>query len=315
MKVEKTVHEWSKEALFAKAQRYVERMLEKDPLDWEFSFWSALILEMLIRASLAKISPTLVANGSDWNNLYYAIGLTPNQKKFVPKSANISELVKRVESVYPHFTLESLDFCLKHIDRRNRELHSGSLAFDELRPSQWLAKFYLVCDVLLNEIDEKLETLFGSEHAKEAKKHIATLEKDNVKSVRKIIAAHELIWKSKPVDEQSNLSKQAETLATRFGGHRVNCPACKSVALLQGQASGAPRKVIDDVGVIEKQAMLPASFQCTACGLKISGYSKLAACDLGDIYTSTSHYSAVEYFDINIEEEFKEMFYEDNNDF
>ncbi len=60
--------------------------------------------------------------------------------------------------------------------------------------------------------------------------------------------------------------------------------------------------------------MRPASFECVACGLKISGYSKLVACSLGDAFTSTVHYDATEYFDTDIEEEFRGMMEEDNNE-
>jgi len=44
--------------------------------------------------------------------------------------------------------------------------------------------------------------------------------------------------------------------------------------------------------------MLPSSFECTACSLKVSGYSKLNACGLGDAFIATSHYGAAEYFDL-----------------
>jgi len=62
------------------------------------------------------------------------------------------------------------------------------------------------------------------------------------------------------------------------------------------------------------KAVLPASFECMACGLKISGYSKLMACGLGDVFVSTNHYSPVEFFNINIAKEFENMMGEDNNE-
>lgn len=89
MSIERTPHEWSKEALFAKAQRYVEEMLSKEHCDWQFGFWSVLALEMLIRAALARISPALLADGKEWNNVLFAVGRAPNKTKFTPKSAGI----------------------------------------------------------------------------------------------------------------------------------------------------------------------------------------------------------------------------------
>lgn len=314
MSVNRTAHEWSKDALFSKAQRYAEIMLEKNHSDWEFGFWSALTLEILVRASLANISPTLVADGKDWNNILYAVGSEPNQPKFNPKSADISDLLKRSESMFSSFTREMLNFSVAHINKRNSELHSGALPFDGIGSSVWLPMFYSVCKVLVIEIGESLETLLGEDVAKEADAHIVALEDESAKSVKGTINAHKTIWGEKPDEEKAKLSKQAETLSTRHQGHRVNCPACKGVALVNGSSTGAPKTTIDQDEIIEKQTMLPASFECIACGLKIAGYSKLVACGLGDTYVSTSQYDAVEYFEIDSQEEMQNMMFEDNNE-
>ena len=52
----KTPHEWSSEALLTKAERYAELMLEQDREEWQFGFWSALCLEMILRGAVAKTS-------------------------------------------------------------------------------------------------------------------------------------------------------------------------------------------------------------------------------------------------------------------
>lgn len=314
MNTNRTAHEWSKETLFIKAQRYAETMLEKEHTDWEFGFWSALTLEILVRASLANISPALVADGKDWNNILYAIGTDPNQPKFNPKSADISELLKRSENVFPDFTREMLNFSVSHINKRNSELHSGAVPFEGIGSSSWLPTFYSVCKVLVTEIGESLETLLGTKIAQEAEAHIVVLGDESAKSVKGTINAHKTIWNEKTTEEKQKLSKRAETLSTRHHGHRVNCPSCASVALVHGSSSGTPTTNVDKDGIIEKQTMLPANFECIACGLKIAGYSKLVACGLGDTYVSTSQYDAIEYFEIDIEEEIRGMMYEDNNE-
>ena len=314
MNVTRTPHEWSKDALFSKAQRYAEEMHENEHGEWKFGFWSALTLEMLIRAALSSISPSLVADGKDWNNLLYAVGRDPNAQKFTPKSADISDLLKRSESVFPDFTREMLNFCVTHINRRNGDLHSGALPFDGLGTSVWLPMYYTVCQILLKELGESIESLFSLELADEIHAHIKAKQDDAAKSVKGTINAHKTIWDEKNNVEKEKLRKQAETLSTRHHGHRVTCPSCGSVALVLGSASGAPKTVVDEDGIIEKQTMRPASFECIACGLKISGYSKLVACGLGDTFASTVHYDATEYFDIDIEEEFRGMMEEDNNE-
>lgn len=65
----KTPHEWSSDALMAKAQRFATKMLEQPREDWQFAFWSSLCLEMLVRAAVATASPALLADAKDWNNV------------------------------------------------------------------------------------------------------------------------------------------------------------------------------------------------------------------------------------------------------
>lgn len=314
MNITRTAHEWSKHSFFSKAQRYAEKMLEKNHSDWEFGFWSALTLEILVRASISNISPTLVADGKDWNNILYALDKTPNQKKFIAKSADISDLLRRAESLFPDFTTEMLSFSLIHINKRNSELHSGSLPFDDVSSSSWMPMFYWVCKVLLESSGETLSTLFGTETAAEAEIHIEALRDASAKSVKGTIHAHTVIWNEKTEEEKEQLIAQAELLSNKHRGHRVQCPACNSVALLQGSSIGVPRNEIVDDGIVEKQSMLPSSFECTACGLKILGYSKLVACELGNTYTATNHYLPMDYFGIDIEEEMRAAMFEDNNE-
>lgn len=52
--------------------------------------------------------------------------------------------------------------------------------------------------------------------------------------------------------------------------------------------------------------MLPSSFECVACGLKISDLSKLSACGPGDAFTATSTSSPAEFFGLHTEDELDE---------
>tara|TARA_R110001606_G_scaffold29681_12_gene92466 strand:- start:3666 stop:3890 length:225 start_codon:yes stop_codon:yes gene_type:complete len=74
----------------------------------------------------------------------------------------------------------------------------------------------------------------------------------------------------------------------------VDCPACNSISLLQGEAISAPKKELDNDIIIEKQEYLPAQFECVACNLKISGFSRLNAIGLGDRFVNTQRYDAAE---------------------
>lgn len=310
----KAAHEWSKESLFAKAQLYAESMNEHEDVNWQFGLWSAFTLEILIRASVAHISPVLLADGKDWNNTLYGLGQSPSKPKFLPKSASTSELIVRLEELCSDFTREHSNFCAAHLGRRNSEVHTGNLAFEDLESSSWLPMFYAVCQVLTKMAGESLDTLFGKEVAKRAHEDIAALKDDASKSVREAINAHKTVWNQKTDAEKELATKQAAAAALRHYGHRVDCPSCNSVALLQGKATGEAKRTVDDDGVVERQVMKPESFHCVACGLKILGYSKLLAAGLGNTYISTSRYDAMEYFEIDIDEHIRSMMEDDNNE-
>ncbi|MEQ9266300.1 MAG: hypothetical protein RLN81_13810 [Balneolaceae bacterium] len=297
MAAEELPHEWSTEALFAKAQRNAEKMLAQSKEEWTFGFWSALTLEMLLRATLSNISPTLIADNKSWYDLYYSLGFEPITKKYTPKSISISEVIKRLESISDEFTGEEKNYCISHMELRNSEVHSGDLPFDKLNHSEWLGKFYSVCKILLAIKGLVLDDLFGTDEATTAETLIDAYHDKSAKAVIGTIEAHKEVWEGKGDEDKETLAKQAETWASRNEGHRLNCPSCNSKALVFGNSIGTISKTIDEDTITEKQNYLPSHFECVACGLKINGYSKLNACGLGDTFTATNIYDAFEYYE------------------
>lgn len=288
-------------------------MLDHSHSDWRYGFWSALALEMLGRAALSNISPALVANGQSWENIYFALGYQPNVSKFQPKTEDTSKVFIKIKNIFPDFNDEMLSFVSAHLDRRNSELHSGALAFDEHKTSMWLPLFYETCQCLLHSMNLSLEDFLGRTQSEIAIKLIEARKDDAAKSVRELIQAYKKVWSEKEESERDTLSAQAEIIASKHYGHRVHCPSCDSTASLQGSPAGAVTKNIQENIIIERQTMLPSSFECVACGLRIGGYSKLISCGLGDAYTSTSYYDAAEYFGIEAHDEWA-GYEDDNND-
>ena len=196
-----------------------------------------------------------------------------------------------------------LSFCLIHINRRNTEVHTGELAFDGLGTSKWLGKYYHASKPLLESLNKDLAFLFGVDESKLADELIQANKDEAAKVVAGTIKAHKTVWSEQEQDERDTLTKQAETIASRKDGHRVKCPSCGTTALLHGSAVGESKQFLEEDVVIEKQTLLPSHFECFACNLKISGFSKLNSCGLGDSFTDTSRYDATEYFEIEPPEE------------
>jgi hypothetical protein len=254
------------------------------------------VFELLARAALAQVSSTLLADPKDWNNLYHALGYEPKASKFIPRSIDIATVLSRLREILPSFTPELEGFGVIHMSRRNDELHSGSSPFDSIATSAWLPAFYEACEVLLVSMGSSLALFLGKQEAQLAGMMIAAARDETAKAVLKLVQAHKTVWADKGKEEQKKLAAQASTWATRHDGHRVKCPACGSDALVFGAAIAASLKTIKGDRITQTQQYLPAKFECTACGLKIGGYSHLNACGLGDTYTATFTYDAAEYY-------------------
>lgn len=302
---------WDYKSFHAKAQQYAEQMAKFSKDDWRFGLWSSLCLELLVRAALCKISPTLVADLNHWHNVYFALGRSPNAKKFVPKSIAISDAIKRQSEIDPAFDTELKDFCLLHIERRNAELHSSETAFAGLKTSSWLPTYFRACNVLLSALDLDPKDFWGANEARLAQDMIDAAADDAAKAVLKLVAAHKSVWEAKEQADREKAKTQAEVWATRQAGHRVNCPSCSSTALVYGSPVSAPQQTMDEGLIKERQEYLPSKFECIACGLKTAGLSHLNAIGVGDIYIQTSYYTPSEFYELDDPAEHWE---DDNNE-
>jgi hypothetical protein len=282
----------------------VERMDAEEPNDWRFGFWSALSVELLCRAALAHISPVLLADSRDWHNVLHALGRQPTAKKFTPMTIGTKEVISRLTELVPTSTQEYAGFCTQHIERRNAELHTGELAFSAIGTASWLPRYYATCKVLLESMGKQLADLVADPIAAEAM--IESLEDAAAKAVFKDISAYAKLWADKSEADRKTAATQATAWARRQAGHRVTCPACHSSALVQGTPSGPVTTTVDGDDVIQRQAVLPSSFECIGCGLRISGLSKLAAAGVGDAFTGKSVYTAAEFFDLHTPDELEE---------
>lgn len=287
---------WSAEAFYTKAIRYAEKMAASGTETWDHALWSGLSLELLARAALANISPTLLADPVKWNNLLNALGHPPTEAKFLPRSIGAQEVLLRLRNLLPAFDQELESFCLIHMGRRNTELHSGDLPYDGVHGSRWHGQYYRACVVLLESMGYALEDFIGAELAKICHKEIAAAADDAAKAVLGELEAHRKLWAGKPAEERTQLAGQSSAWATRQSGHRVDCPACGSNALVVGEAIGSPKQRLADNEITETQEHLPHLFQCIACGFKIVGLSRLLVVGLGDRYTKTQVFDAAEYY-------------------
>jgi len=291
---------WERDPLWAKARLFFEYALSHDRDDPRFGLWCAFGLELLARAAVSSISPTLLAE-PDRDHRYLLQVLGRGNPKTGPHSIGTSQVFRLCEALFPTFTSEHNTSAVALVNRRNAELHSGENAFDAYTTQHWVAGFYGCCKALTEAMGESLETLLGSDEATEANTVLAVAAKEVEQKVRARIAHYSAVFGDKPEAERIATLASTEAEANRLayaGHHRVKCPACSATATLQGDTLGSSKVEDDDGDIVVRQAVAPRKFNCMACGLKLDGYAELVTAGFGDQYTRTTRYSPVEYYEL-----------------
>ncbi|MBW3524685.1 hypothetical protein [Chryseobacterium sp. NKUCC03_KSP] len=290
---------WEREPLFTKSKLFFEKAFDEDRESPFFGLWCAMGLELLVRSAVANISPCLLADPDPTHqNLLHALNLGTSQNK---KSIIITHVISLSQTLIPDFTKDHATIASAIIARRNEELHTGSAAFEEYKTSQWIAGFYGCCKILSESQNETLKSLFGDEIEKEADLILNETEEKVVGKTQNLIAAHKKVFENKSPEDQQALKEEAVKNGDKLshaGHHRVNCPACTSVATVVGEPYGKEFINHLDDEIVVRRSILPTKFQCPACELKLNGYSALTAAKLQDHYTRRITYSPEDYYDM-----------------
>jgi len=289
---------WDRDPLWAKARLFFEQAFNESRDTSIFGLYCSFGLELLARSALAAISPTLLAEpNKEHKHLLYA--LNRGSSKVQRKSISATKVFYLCRILYLDFTDDDHKSALALINQRNEELHTGSAAFSTYKPNQWLAGFYHACQSLSSSMGESLESLFGKEEAKAASETI--IENRNVvkQKIENLIESHRKVFESKSKPDRKKASEEAEKLGEKLSllrHHRVKCPACNSVATIKGKIFGKEHVSHENDVIIERQAVAPTSFECTACGLKLEGYAQLDVAGLGGHYQRRTIYTPEEYY-------------------
>ena len=291
---------WDRDSLWAKSRIFFGRAFETDREDGSFGLWCAMGLELLARSSIAKFSPTLLAEPDrDHKHLLIALGI--GSAKVSRRSIATNQVLNLCKTLITDFTEEQLKLSSALTGRRNEELHSGTAAFSEYSAQHWLSGFYKCCKILAESQDESLTSLFGEDEAKTAENIISEVEGKVTEKIKSLIAAHKKVFDGKEDAEKEHLKeesvKKGEILSHQ-GHHRVNCPACDCVATVQGDAYGREQIEHKDDEIIVRQAVIPTKYLCTSCGLKLNGYGELSSANVADHFTHRIHYTPEEYYEL-----------------
>lgn len=157
---------WTKDALLSKAKLYFQKAQKEDRDSIYFGTYCAFGLELLARAALASFSPVLLAEPRSTESMLYALSLKDVGGK--QRSITTNSVISLCGEIIPDFNKDMQHIASIMAERRNEELHSGGGGFAEYNMDKWISGFYQACQVLGKTVNETLESLFGSEAAKEA---------------------------------------------------------------------------------------------------------------------------------------------------
>lgn len=244
-------------------------------------------LELLSRSTVANFSPVLLAEpDKEQRHILSALGLGSSTAQ--RKSIATNQVLRLCKELIPQFTDDELSIALALAGRRNEELHSGAAAFVEYKHQMWIGGFYKCCKVLAEAQGESLTSLLGEEEAQTAEKIIEEVASEVTSRVKSKIAAFAKVFGEKEHEEQEILKQASEVqgqLLSHRQHHRVECPACKSVATVQDDTYGREQIENKEDEIIVRQSVIPTKFSCEACGLKLTGYGELMAANIADHFT------------------------------
>jgi len=292
---------WSQESLWSKATLYMARASSEQREGPLFAFWSILGLEILARATLAKVHPVLLADpleGGD--NVFYALGYGAIKP---PKSIPIKTVLTRCQRVVPDFTKNEFDLCMVWVGRRNEEVHTGAAAFEAWSTGLWLAEFYRICNLLVRFQDKELAELFGEDEASGAQVMITSLEDEKKKVSLDAISSAQKAFDKLGSEEKSSQRAKAEQwtaeLRVRFK-KIISCPACGSPGALIGKRVTSTEPRLIETDIVQETVVIPTSFRCVACGLQLEGHNLLHPAELGGQFVVRELRDPVEYLDIDV---------------
>lgn len=298
---------WAEDTLFMKARLYMTRAFEEvrrdDPL---FGFWATLGMELLGRAVLASVHPALLADPSEPENLFYALGYEVK----APKSIPVKAVFSRCQRIIPEFTEANRDQCMALVYLRNEEVHTGGLPFEELPTEAWLPGFFHDCELLLGQLGRTLDDLFGPEEARAAKQMMVEVDKKLRGDIQKRIGL------SKNDFEQATDQADRRTTAARRIWQQLRergtdakerpCPACGTNGILSGEVIRSSEPRLTDASIVVERAVVATGFICYACPLVLADQAELNAAGIGGQFSTEENYEPLDYY----REQFEEAYFE-----
>jgi hypothetical protein len=285
-------------SLWEKSKVLMDRALDSrdHQKDDDYQLWAALVLELLGKASLAKMHPALVADPQHADSLIAACGGPPSAEF---KTIAAKTVFSRCHRTVAGFDQSCEDFCRRLADDRNAHLHSGAVPFAARRPDAWQSKYWAVIELLVLAQGRTLDELLGPDEASAARVIIADAKRTREVHVLRRVASHREEFAALSQSEQGLRSAAARLLEAQLKldaqttRNPLNCPSCENPGEVDGEVVYEVEGESTDSDAWARWfdcTIKPESFQCAACGLKLDGEIEMASTGLSSEYEKAMLY-------------------------
>lgn len=296
---------WAPEALYSKAvlfASYAQFTASDSPL---FGLWSSLSIELLARAALAKIHPSLLADPREHQNIMYGFGVRTQRE---PLSIPARTVFSRCRLLISEFDDAAEAHCQLLAGIRNRELHTGEDAFDSLVHNRWLADHYRVATILIKHLSEKISDFFAQETISALETILEERSKEVEARAKKAVASCKRWYGKLTAAKKAKLIKDIERLPFEGPpGERwilQACPACGNQGVLSGGSVQRVHASLDEDGVVQNSSIISSSFKCRVCPLALTTHNDVYFAGLPSTFEVTQTLDPVEHVGINPEDYF-----------
>lgn len=287
---------WSFDSLAGKAQLYFGRAQDHPRADdEEFALWLLLGLEFLMRAPLARVNPTLLADPQHGDSILHAAGF-PNPKADAsePKSIPTHTVISRLSRVVEGFTKERATDATILMALRNSELHTGlaPLAGDI---STWLPRFMRVAEILFEHLELSAADQLGDEIVALGRELVDAEDSKLTADVRKRIeAARAFFYQLKEVEVAARRAKIPKvagrdlppfiedavlddpSLARLLGPtERISCPSCGEAIPPRLESIRTTNERLEEDQLFRDVVYIVRGLNCPVCHLQLSGTAEV----------------------------------------
>lgn len=294
--------DWDSARLLEKAQLYATYANESDRDSPLFGLWSSLYVELLCRAALAKIHPSLLADPTDGKNILYAFGVP---FKGEPISIPAKTVYHRCQALVGGFDEQCQSHCMLMARARNAELHSAEAAFAPLRHNRWRAEHFRVTTILCKFLNVDILEFFEKQEIDDLAEQLVNNTKELEGRVKAKVdqfrgwfeklsdaARIELRQKSEP--ETIALELEEVTLRTK-------CPACNSEAVAIGKKELSTKVVVKNDDLVKITTHRTEQFSCRVCKLDLSK-DELVIAGLPASIQVSLNVDPIEHFGIDVKD-------------